>query len=65
MLYRRKLDMDMEETRPELNILRNACTELRTSAKFKQVLQVRVITFSVETGIELEILRLYLPWGTP
>ena len=57
--------MDMEETRPELNILRNACTELRTSAKFKQVLQVRLITFSIETGIELETLRLYLPWGTP
>ncbi|KAJ6583786.1 hypothetical protein B0H10DRAFT_2168123 [Mycena sp. CBHHK59/15] len=39
MLYRRKLDLDIEETRPELNILRNASHELRSSSKFKQVLQ--------------------------
>lgn len=38
MLYRRKLDLDIEEIRPELNILRNACAELRGSAKFKHVL---------------------------
>lgn len=41
MLYRRKLDLDIEEIRPELNILRNASQELRTSTKFKKVLQVR------------------------
>ncbi|KAL1738092.1 Formin, FH2 domain-containing protein [Schizophyllum fasciatum] len=39
MLYRRKLDLDIEEIRPELNILRNACAELRGSAKFKHVLR--------------------------
>ncbi|GLB34079.1 putative diaphanous FH3 domain contatinign protein [Lyophyllum shimeji] len=39
MLYRRKLDLDIAEIRPELNILRNACHELRTSQRFKQVLQ--------------------------
>ncbi|CAK5262775.1 unnamed protein product [Mycena citricolor] len=39
MLYRRKLDLDIEEIRPELNILRNASHELRSSLKFKQVLQ--------------------------
>jgi len=40
MLYRRKLELDVEEIRPELNIIRNACAELRSSTKFKQVLQV-------------------------
>lgn len=40
MLYRRKLDLDIAEIRPELNILRNASHELRTSKKFKQILQV-------------------------
>jgi hypothetical protein len=40
MLYRRKLELDIEEIRPELNILRNASQELRSSTKFKQVLQV-------------------------
>jgi diaphanous 1 len=40
MLYRRKLDLDIAEIRPELNILRNASHELRTSSKFKRVLQV-------------------------
>lgn len=40
MLYRRKLDLDIAEIRPELNILRNATLELRTSKKFKQILQV-------------------------
>jgi diaphanous 1 len=39
MIYRRKLDLDIEEIRPELNILRNACHEVRHSNKFKQVLQ--------------------------
>ncbi|KAG6910997.1 hypothetical protein DXG01_006051 [Tephrocybe rancida] len=39
MLYRRKLDLDIAEIRPELNILRNASRELRMSSKFKQILQ--------------------------
>jgi len=39
MLYRRKLEIEIEEVRPELNIVRNASHELRASVKFKQVLQ--------------------------
>lgn len=39
MIYRRKLDLEIEEIRPELNILRNASQELRQSIAFKQVLQ--------------------------
>jgi len=38
MLYRRRLDIDIDEIRPELNILRKACAELRSSNKFKHVL---------------------------
>jgi diaphanous 1 len=45
MLYRRKLELDIEEIRPELNIVRNASHELRSSVKFKRVL--RVGTFSL------------------
>jgi hypothetical protein len=41
MLYRRKLELDIEEIRPELNIVRTASQELKSSPKFKQVLQVR------------------------
>lgn len=41
MLYRRKLELDIEDIRPELNILRNASRELRSSLKFKKLLQVR------------------------
>lgn len=40
MLFRRKLELDIEEIRPELNILRNASRELRSSVKFKKLLQV-------------------------
>ena len=43
MQYRRKLEIEIEEVRPELNIVRNASHELRGSVKFKQVLQVSVI----------------------
>ena len=39
MIYRRKLDLEIEEIRPELNILRNASREVRSSSKFKQVLR--------------------------
>jgi diaphanous 1 len=41
MLYRRKLELDIEEIRPELNIVRTASQELKSSPKFKQVLHVR------------------------
>jgi len=40
MIYRRKLDLEIAEIRPELNILRNASYEVRHSDRFKQVLQV-------------------------
>lgn len=40
MAYRRRVDLELEEIRPDLNTLRNASRELRNSAKFKQVLQV-------------------------
>ncbi|PPQ68279.1 hypothetical protein CVT26_006195 [Gymnopilus dilepis] len=40
MQYRRKLDLDIEEIRPDLNIVRNACQELRSSLKFKSTLHV-------------------------
>jgi diaphanous 1 len=39
MLYRRKLELDIAEIRPELDVLRNASKELRGSARFLQVLQ--------------------------
>ncbi|EJD01599.1 FH2-domain-containing protein [Fomitiporia mediterranea MF3/22] len=39
MLYRRKLEIDIEETRPELDIVRQATKELRASTRFKQVLK--------------------------
>lgn len=40
MLYRRKLEIEIEEIRPELNIVRNASRELRSSVRFKTILQV-------------------------
>ena len=43
MTYRRRLDIEIEEIRPELNIVRNAAHELRSSARFKKVLQVKVL----------------------
>lgn len=43
MLYRRRLEIDMEEIRPELDIVHRATKELRVSTRFKLVLQVSVI----------------------
>lgn len=40
MLYRRKLDLDIAELRPDLNTLHNASLELRNSTKLKHVLKV-------------------------
>lgn len=40
MVYRRKLEIEIEEIRPELNIVRNASRELRSSHRFKAILQV-------------------------
>lgn len=39
MLYRRKLEIEIEEIRPELNIVRNASRELRSSSRFRTILQ--------------------------
>ncbi|BGP28584.1 hypothetical protein JCM10296v2_000320 [Rhodotorula toruloides] len=40
MVYRRRLDMEMEELKPDLAMLRSACDELQSSMKFKHLLQV-------------------------
>lgn len=40
MLYRRNLELDIEEIRPELDIIRQASKELRGSTRFKRVLKV-------------------------
>jgi len=40
MTFRRRLDLDLEEIRPDLNTLRNASKELRSSDRFKQLLQL-------------------------
>ncbi|BGP44533.1 hypothetical protein JCM10450v2_000347 [Rhodotorula kratochvilovae] len=39
MLYRRRLDMEMEELKPDLTILRAASDELRSSKRFQTLLQ--------------------------
>ena len=41
MLYRRKLELEVEEIRPDMQTIRDACRDLRCSEKFKVVLQVR------------------------
>jgi diaphanous 1 len=41
MLYRRKLELEVEEIRPDMQTIRDACKDLRCSEKFKVVLQVR------------------------
>ncbi|KAL8283496.1 hypothetical protein RQP46_005599 [Phenoliferia psychrophenolica] len=38
MLYRRRLEMEQEELKPEVNILRSAADELKNSVKFKKLL---------------------------
>lgn len=47
MIYRRKLEMDMEELKPELTILRSAADELKNSGAFKKLLAVRSSSFCV------------------
>lgn len=39
MIFRRRLELEIEEIRPELNILRSASREVRSSIRFKGVLQ--------------------------
>ena len=57
MLYRRKLDLDIAELRPELNTLRSACHELRSSNKFKHVLQVEDLISYLVVEIDLTCQR--------
>lgn len=40
MLYRRKLELEVEEIRPDMQTVRDACKDLRGSQRFKAVLQV-------------------------
>ncbi|KAH7922962.1 FH2-domain-containing protein [Leucogyrophana mollusca] len=39
MVYRQKLELDIEEIRPDLQAIREACKELRTSVRFKRTLR--------------------------
>ncbi|KAF8312680.1 actin-binding FH2, partial [Clavulina sp. PMI_390] len=40
MIFRRRLDLDIADVRPELRIVRTAAMELRESAKLKKLLQL-------------------------
>ena len=40
MLYRRRLELEIAEVKPDVDMVRNAGSELRSSVKFKQVLTV-------------------------
>ena len=50
MQYRRRLDLDIEEVRPDLDILRNASRELRTSTKFKETLKIVLVVGNTLNG---------------
>lgn len=41
MIYRQKLELEIEEIRPDLKTVHDACKELRASARFKLTLRVR------------------------
>lgn len=43
LLYRRRLNLEQEELKPDLTMLRTAADELRASVKFKTVLSVSPI----------------------
>ena len=40
MVYRRKLELDVAEIKPDLDMVRKAAAEIRVSANFKAVLSV-------------------------
>ena len=44
MLYRRRLELEIEEVRPELDIVRSATKELKVSDSFKQVLKACILS---------------------
>ena len=61
MLYRRKLELEVEEIRPDMQIIRDASKDLRSSERFKVVLQVRRSASST-TGQNVDFFkRLSLP----
>ena len=45
MLYRRRLELEIAEVKPDVDMVRNAGAELRSSIKFKQVLSVSLWQF--------------------
>ena len=51
MVFRRKVELDIEEVRPDLDIVRSASKELRGSERFRNVL--KVIQFSYWSAYEL------------
>ena len=65
MLFRRKLELEIEEIRPELNITRNASQELRASLRFKAVLQVIQAPTPICLIVYLNFYRLSLQLVTP
>ena len=40
MIYRRRLEADLDELRPEIDILTNATRQLRSCRRFPKLLQV-------------------------
>jgi hypothetical protein len=62
MITRRRLEMDMEELKPELSILRCAADELKNSVKFKKLLGVSPFSFWLSDETDASS-RLYLRLG--
>lgn len=63
MIFRRKLDLDIADVRPELIIVRNAAFELRESTKLKKLLQVGFPPASFRLFDSNRILKLVLAVG--
>lgn len=64
MLYRRRLELDIEETRPDLDILRHAAKELKAATRFKHVLKVHIYFPTLVTVGLTSRCRLSLPSAT-
>lgn len=47
MIFRRKLELELAEVKPDVDMVRNAAAELKASSRFKRVLRVRVSLFHV------------------
>ncbi|KAG8880257.1 hypothetical protein FRB97_000969 [Tulasnella sp. 331] len=50
MMFRRRLEVDVAEARPELDTLRDAAKELRASSRFKTVLQTVLVVGNALNG---------------